>query len=166
MLSRKSPIPSHPPPRPAPQPTHSHFLALAFPCPGAYDLRKTNALTDKRILTEKRRISKIQFAKHRKYFKRSASSLCYIWQRQAKWIQPGVLVSTDSLTWSSKISPPILLSSHWQATTTPALWCTAQGCAKLPQPLWCTSGKPILCCCTFLSWMQRSWCIKENTTKT
>jgi hypothetical protein len=26
-------------PRPAPQPTHSCFLALAFPCTGAYDLR-------------------------------------------------------------------------------------------------------------------------------
>jgi hypothetical protein len=33
MLSRKFPIPS---PRPAPLPTHSHFLALAFPCTGAY----------------------------------------------------------------------------------------------------------------------------------
>jgi hypothetical protein len=25
-------------PHPAPQPTHSHFLALAFPCIGAYDI--------------------------------------------------------------------------------------------------------------------------------
>jgi hypothetical protein len=33
MLSRKSPKP-HPP---APLPTHSHFLALAFPCTGAYN---------------------------------------------------------------------------------------------------------------------------------
>jgi hypothetical protein len=31
MLSRKSPIPS---PHPALQPTHSHLLALAFPCNG------------------------------------------------------------------------------------------------------------------------------------
>jgi hypothetical protein len=38
MLSRKSPIP---PPIPAHQPTHSHFLALAFPCTGAYYLHKT-----------------------------------------------------------------------------------------------------------------------------
>jgi hypothetical protein len=35
MLSHKPPLPS---PRPAPQPTHSHFLALAFPCTGAYIL--------------------------------------------------------------------------------------------------------------------------------
>jgi hypothetical protein len=33
-----------PPPRPVPQPTHSHFLALAFPYTGAYDLRKTKGL--------------------------------------------------------------------------------------------------------------------------
>jgi hypothetical protein len=33
MLSSKPPIYS---PCPAPQPTHSHFLALAFPCTGAY----------------------------------------------------------------------------------------------------------------------------------
>jgi hypothetical protein len=32
-------------PRPAPQPTHSCFLALAFPCTGAYDLRKTQGLS-------------------------------------------------------------------------------------------------------------------------
>jgi hypothetical protein len=31
-------------PCPAPQPTHSHFLALAFPCTGAYNLRKTKGL--------------------------------------------------------------------------------------------------------------------------
>jgi hypothetical protein len=30
---------------PAPQPTHSRFLALAFPCTGAYDLRKTKGLS-------------------------------------------------------------------------------------------------------------------------
>jgi hypothetical protein len=30
---------------PAPQPTHSSFLALAFPCTGAYDLRKTKGLS-------------------------------------------------------------------------------------------------------------------------
>ena len=41
MLSPKSPIPSF---FPAPQPTHSCFLALAFPCTGAYDLRKTKGL--------------------------------------------------------------------------------------------------------------------------
>ena len=33
MLSRKFPIPSL---YPAPLLTHSHFLALAFPCIGAY----------------------------------------------------------------------------------------------------------------------------------
>jgi hypothetical protein len=38
MLSPKCPIPS---PHPAPQPTPSRFLALAFPCIGAYDLCKT-----------------------------------------------------------------------------------------------------------------------------
>ena len=42
MLSPKSPIPS---PCPAPQPTHSCFLALAFPCTGAYDLHKTKGLS-------------------------------------------------------------------------------------------------------------------------
>jgi hypothetical protein len=30
-----------PPPRPAPLPTHSHFLALGFPCTGAYKVCKT-----------------------------------------------------------------------------------------------------------------------------
>jgi hypothetical protein len=38
MLSRKFPIPS---PRPAPLRIHSHFLALAFPCTGAYKVCKT-----------------------------------------------------------------------------------------------------------------------------
>jgi hypothetical protein len=38
MLSRKFPIPS---PRPAPLPTHPHFLAVAFPCTGAYKVCKT-----------------------------------------------------------------------------------------------------------------------------
>ena len=43
MLSRKFPIPSpSPPPRPALPPTHSHFLALAFPCTGAYKVCNTN----------------------------------------------------------------------------------------------------------------------------
>jgi hypothetical protein len=42
MLSPKPPIPT---PCPAPQPTHSHFLALAFPCTGAYDLPKTKGLS-------------------------------------------------------------------------------------------------------------------------
>jgi hypothetical protein len=32
-------------PPPAPQPNHSHFLALAFPCTGAYDLQKTKGLS-------------------------------------------------------------------------------------------------------------------------
>jgi hypothetical protein len=32
-------------PGPAPQPTHSHFLVLAFPCTGEYDLRKTKGLS-------------------------------------------------------------------------------------------------------------------------
>jgi hypothetical protein len=31
-------------PCPASQPTHSHFLALAFTCTGAYDLRNTKGL--------------------------------------------------------------------------------------------------------------------------
>ena len=38
MLSQKFLIPS---PHPAPLPTHSHFLALAFPCNGAYKVYKT-----------------------------------------------------------------------------------------------------------------------------
>ena len=38
MLSQKFPIPSL---RPAPLPTHSHFLALAFPCTGAYKVCNT-----------------------------------------------------------------------------------------------------------------------------
>jgi hypothetical protein len=38
MLFQKSPIPS---PRPAPLTTHSYFLALAFPCTGAYKVCKT-----------------------------------------------------------------------------------------------------------------------------
>ena len=38
MLSQKIPISSH---HPAPLPTHTHFLALAFPCPGAYNVCKT-----------------------------------------------------------------------------------------------------------------------------
>jgi hypothetical protein len=42
MLSWKSPIPS---PCPAPQPTQSRFLALAFPCTGAYNLCKTKGLS-------------------------------------------------------------------------------------------------------------------------
>jgi hypothetical protein len=37
MLSQKSPIPSL---HPAPLPTHSHFLALVFPCTGAYKVFK------------------------------------------------------------------------------------------------------------------------------
>jgi hypothetical protein len=37
MLSQKFPIPS----RPAPLPTHSHFLALAFPCTVAYKVCNT-----------------------------------------------------------------------------------------------------------------------------
>jgi hypothetical protein len=40
MLSRKFPIPS-PLPSPAPLPTHSHFLALVFPCTVAYKICKT-----------------------------------------------------------------------------------------------------------------------------
>jgi hypothetical protein len=39
MLSQKSPTPSTPP---TPLPTHSHFLALAFPCTGAYKVCLTN----------------------------------------------------------------------------------------------------------------------------
>ena len=38
MLSQKSPIPSPP----TPLPTHSHFLALAFPCTGAYKVCLSN----------------------------------------------------------------------------------------------------------------------------
>jgi hypothetical protein len=40
MLSQKSPIPS---PHSVPQPTHSRFLALAFPCTGAYDFARPRA---------------------------------------------------------------------------------------------------------------------------
>jgi hypothetical protein len=32
-------------PCPVPQPTHSHFLALAFPCTRAYGLRKIKGLS-------------------------------------------------------------------------------------------------------------------------
>jgi hypothetical protein len=42
MRSWKSPIPS---PYSAPQPTHFCFLALAFPCTGAYELHKTKGLS-------------------------------------------------------------------------------------------------------------------------
>ena len=35
-------------PCPAPQPTHSYFLALAFPCTGAYNLCKTKGLSSQR----------------------------------------------------------------------------------------------------------------------
>ena len=42
MLSWKSPILSS---HPAPQHIHFHFLALAFPCTGAYDLHKTKGLS-------------------------------------------------------------------------------------------------------------------------
>jgi hypothetical protein len=35
----QSPLYPPPHPRPAPKPTHSHFLALVFPCTGAYNLR-------------------------------------------------------------------------------------------------------------------------------
>ena len=38
MLSQKFPIPST---HPDPLPTHSHFLALAFPCTGAYKVCNT-----------------------------------------------------------------------------------------------------------------------------
>jgi hypothetical protein len=38
----KPPIPS---PCPVPQPTHSHFLALVFPCTGAYNLCNTKGLS-------------------------------------------------------------------------------------------------------------------------
>jgi hypothetical protein len=38
-------IPKVPYTLPAPQPTHSHFLALAFPCTGTYDLCKTKGLS-------------------------------------------------------------------------------------------------------------------------
>jgi hypothetical protein len=31
----------YPPPHPAPLPTHSHFLALVFPCTGVYKVYKT-----------------------------------------------------------------------------------------------------------------------------
>jgi hypothetical protein len=34
-----------PSPHPAPQPTHSRFLALAYHCPGAYNLPKTKGLS-------------------------------------------------------------------------------------------------------------------------
>jgi hypothetical protein len=47
MLSRKSPIPFL---RPASQSTHSCFLALAFACTGAYDLRKTKGLSSQCVI--------------------------------------------------------------------------------------------------------------------
>jgi hypothetical protein len=42
MLCQKPPKPA---PCSSPQPTHSWFLALAFPCTGAYNLRKTKDLS-------------------------------------------------------------------------------------------------------------------------
>ena len=42
MQSQKSPQPS---PNPSPVPTHSHFLALAFPCTGAYNFCNTKGLS-------------------------------------------------------------------------------------------------------------------------
>ena len=48
MLSWKSPIPS---PYPAPLPTHSHFLALAFPCTVAYKVSKSRGLSSQWWLT-------------------------------------------------------------------------------------------------------------------
>ena len=45
MLYPKSPTLYSPLPCPAPQRTHSCFLALAFPCTGAYDLCKTKGLS-------------------------------------------------------------------------------------------------------------------------
>jgi hypothetical protein len=42
MLSQKFPIPY---PYPAPQPSNPYFLALAFPCTGAYGLQKTRGLS-------------------------------------------------------------------------------------------------------------------------
>jgi hypothetical protein len=42
ISSQKSPIPS---PCPVPQPSHSFFLALPFPCTGAYYLHKTKGLS-------------------------------------------------------------------------------------------------------------------------
>jgi hypothetical protein len=44
MISPKPPTASS---CPAPQTTHSCFLALAFPCTGAYDLHKTKKKEDK-----------------------------------------------------------------------------------------------------------------------
>jgi hypothetical protein len=41
----ESPLYLPPYSRLAPQPTHSHFLARAFPCTGAYNLRKTKGLS-------------------------------------------------------------------------------------------------------------------------
>jgi hypothetical protein len=48
MLSQKFPIPF---PCPAPLPTHSCFLALAFPCTGAYKVCKTKGLSSQWWLT-------------------------------------------------------------------------------------------------------------------
>ena len=42
MLSQKSPTPSPQTLPPTPLPTHSHFLALAFPCTGAYTVCVSN----------------------------------------------------------------------------------------------------------------------------
>jgi hypothetical protein len=41
-ISNAIPKVPHPTPPPTPLPTHSHFLALAFPCTGAYKVCKFN----------------------------------------------------------------------------------------------------------------------------
>jgi hypothetical protein len=87
MLSSKPPIPS---PCPALQPTY--FVVLTFPCTGAYKIDGSGgyhpewgnpitkehiwyALSDKWILAQKLRISKIQFAKHMKLKKNEDQSV-------------------------------------------------------------------------------------------
>jgi hypothetical protein len=55
-------------PHPDPLPTHSHFLALAFPCTGAYKVCKTKGPLFS--MMAELRIPKIQFAKHKKIRKK------------------------------------------------------------------------------------------------
>jgi hypothetical protein len=49
MLSQNSPIPS---PCSSPLPTHSHFLALVFPCTGAYEVCMTKGKFYSTVLGE------------------------------------------------------------------------------------------------------------------
>jgi hypothetical protein len=65
----------------------------------------------------------------------------------------------ETLTQISKISPPRSLVSNGGS-----LWHRPHA-SKPSQPLWCTSGKPKLCCHTFLSGTQSNRSEKKNTTQ-